>query len=59
MIYNIIYIIIYINESLCLMLEAKHNIINQLYFNKIKIKKKRWPSGWSMEIKIRISAITG
>ena len=30
----------HINEPLCCTAEIKHNIINQLYFNKIKKKKK-------------------
>ena len=34
-----IYIYIYISESLCYTAEIKRNIVNQLYFNKIKKKK--------------------
>ena len=33
-----IYIYIYMTESLCYTAEIKHNMVNQLYFNKIKKK---------------------
>ena len=31
---------IWISESLCCIADIKHNIVNELYFNKIFFKKK-------------------